>query len=285
MTRSWLLCVIAPLIVGCGNDRGFDPGDPGEVDGGDGGGGHPAEHRGLPCDVTAILADHCQGCHGSTPSNGAPISLVSYADLTVRNPAGVMVADRALARMKSPGAQMPPAPATAVPSADVASIAAWVNAGVPAADCTAAPGPFDGPPVCTSGMTWTGGNAESPLMHPGGACITCHLRSGDAAPRSGGAPRFAVGGTVYPTGHEPTDCFGATSATVEVSDASGHVTALPVNPAGNFFTSVVIPFPIHVAVVAGGKRRSMSASPPSGDCNSCHTQDGANGAPGRIALP
>jgi hypothetical protein len=142
------------------------------------------------------------------------------------------------------------------------------------------PGPFDGPTVCTSGRMWRGGDDGSPQMHPGRACITCHANQDDDD-----APRFAIGGTVYPTGHEPNDCNGATSAVVEVTDANGAVTMLPVNAAGNFFTTRRIATPFPVAVLANGKRRMMNASPPRGDCNSCHTPEGANGAPGRITLP
>jgi hypothetical protein len=154
---------------------------------------------------------------------------------------------------------------------------AWVSSGTPAGDCATGSGTFGGPTVCTSGTTWTGGNRESPVMHPGVACISCHA--------SGEGPRFRIAGTVYPTGHEPNDCNGATSATIEVTDAGGKVTSLSVNAAGNFFTQAAVAFPIHVAVVANGMRRSMSGAPPTGDCNTCHTQDGANLAPGRIALP
>jgi len=283
MLRPWLLFALVGLfVVSCGNDLAYDNGiGGGGVDAGIDAGDQPSANMGLPCDIQTFLADRCQSCHGKTPSNGAPISLMTYADLAARTSAGVTVAQRALARIKSPSAQMPPLPAPAVPSAQAAIFEAWITSGAPAADCTATPGPpgpFDGPPVCSSGRTWTGGNHESPLMHPGAACIACHTRSEEG-------PRFRIGGTVYPTGHEPNDCYGATSAVVEVTDAMGRVIALPINAAGNFSTSSAIASPIHVAVVANGKRRSMGASPPTGDCNSCHTQDGANGAPGRIALP
>jgi hypothetical protein len=33
-----------------------------------------------PCDVKAVLHDVCDICHSSPPKNGAPLSLVSYAD-------------------------------------------------------------------------------------------------------------------------------------------------------------------------------------------------------------
>jgi hypothetical protein len=285
MLRGFLLCaLVGPWLIGCGNDRAYDNG----IDGGGGGvdGGDPASaHAGLPCDIETFLADHCQSCHGSTPSNGAPISLMTYGDLAARSSTGVPVAQRALARIKSPNAQMPPSPAS-VALAEIAIFEAWVNAGTPQGDCMAMPGPFDGPPVCSSGTTWTGGNRESPVMHPGLACIACHATSHDAAASGpADAPRFSIAGTVYPTGHEPNDCNGATAAVVEITDASGKVTSLPINAAGNFFTSAAIASPFHVAVVAHGKRRAMAPSPPNGDCNSCHTQNGANGAPGRIVLP
>jgi hypothetical protein len=34
-----------------------------------------------------------------------------------------------------------------------------------------------------------------------------------------------------------------------------------------------------------GRERAMVTMQTSGDCNSCHTQNGANAAPGRIVLP
>lgn len=273
-------CVIAALaLAGCGNDRGYDTGDPLGPDA-----SMVVTAGDLPCDVKSILSDHCTGCHGATLAGGAPSHLASYGDLVARNLDGVPAAQRALDRMRNAARQMPPPPATAVTGAELATFQAWVSAGTPPGDCAAGGnGPFDGPVVCTSKQTWTGGNRESPLMHPGRACIACHATSGDDLDDD--APRFRIAGTVYPTGHEPDDCYGATGAAVEVTDATGAVTSLPVNAAGNFFSLAALPSPIRVAVVAGGKRRAMSMSPTSGDCNSCHTQDGASNAPGRIALP
>jgi hypothetical protein len=34
-----------------------------------------------------------------------------------------------------------------------------------------------------------------------------------------------------------------------------------------------------------GRERDMAAAQTSGDCNRCHTQNGAMSAPGRIVLP
>jgi hypothetical protein len=283
MARTPLTCVAAALVwFGCGNDLGDGPLSVGA----DAAMAVPSI-GGLPCDVSAVLSDHCQTCHGATLAAGAPMHLLSYGDL-VADRRGEPTARRCLERMRNTTAQMPPPPASSVTAAEITLFQSWVTAGMPSGDCTApGNGPFDGPPVCTSGQTWTGGNSESPLMHPGRACIACHATAGDGvvARDHGHAPIFRVAGTVYPTGHEPDDCNGATGASVEVTDATGAVTKLPINAAGNFFSTAALPAPIHVAVVSGGKRRAMSGSPPTGDCNSCHTQAGANLAPGRIALP
>jgi hypothetical protein len=143
--------------------------------------------------------------------------------------------------------------------------------------------PLNDPPRCTSMMNWTMGDHGSPNMHPGRACITCHSM--------GKGPTLRVGGTVYPSGHEPDDCLGVaglTSVTVEITDATGKVLSLPVNSSGNFLYSAkmgTITLPYHAKVKQSGRERAMSAAQMNGDCNSCHTQTGANGAPGRITLP
>lgn len=280
--------VAAVCLAGCGNDSGADLYPDGGSSQGDGGGA-PAGAGGLPCEVKAILANHCQTCHGATPANGAPFPLVGYQDLTRLSATGAPIAERVLARITSTDRPMPPSPGAPVPAEDIAAIEAWVKAGAPisAADCSATPpGPFDGPVVCTSGTRWRDGNEGSQHMHPGMACITCHQREDDdATARFKDPPQFRIAGTAYPTGHEPNDCNGAADATIEVIDASGEAMLLPTNAAGNFFTTRAVAFPIRVAVLAGGKRRAMVMSPPRGDCNSCHTQDGSNGAPGRITLP
>jgi hypothetical protein len=141
----------------------------------------------------------------------------------------------------------------------------------------AAGDPLTAPQTCTSGTFWQSGTG--PTMRPGEACISCHSSSG--------GPRLAVAGTVYPTGHEPNDCNGAGNAgvVVVITDASGQEHELAVNQAGNFTLSGTLAFPYTARVVAGGASRAMGSSQSTGDCNSCHTQSGSNGAPGRIVLP
>jgi hypothetical protein len=146
--------------------------------------------------------------------------------------------------------------------------------------------PFAAAPTCTSATFWTGGDRESAEMHPGAACIDCHTRG----VRGERGPTFSVAGTLFASGHEPTDCNGingrSDSATVEITDATGKVTRLAVNRAGNFYSEVkTLPTPYTARVLYQGRIRSMLTPQTKGDCNSCHTQSGVEGAPGRIALP
>jgi hypothetical protein len=80
-----------------------------------------------------------------------------------------------------------------------------------------------------------------------------------------------------------------TQATIVITDANGVDHVLPVFPSGNFHSdhqgSNPIVFPIQAKVVYMGKERQMLMMQTTGDCNSCHTNHGANNAPGRITLP
>lgn len=148
--------------------------------------------------------------------------------------------------------------------------------------------PFGGDSVCSRGLHWDMGNTESPFMNPGMACTTCHMQLAPFV-----ASRILVGGTVYETGHEPDLCFGIDGVKepmfVEITDADAVVTQLEVNEGGNFLWDRVVHgnlvFPITVRVVRGDQERVMMAPQMDGNCNSCHTEDGANGAPGRIVAP
>jgi hypothetical protein len=120
-------------------------------------------------------------------------------------------------------------------------------------------------------------------MEPGQACISCHAGTG------GEAPTFVLAGTLYPTGHEPDNCNGVSNtsgATVVVTGGSGASVTLTPNPAGNFYSTTSLAPPYQAKVVnAAGAERAMVSKVSSGDCNSCHTQSGASGAPGRITMP
>jgi hypothetical protein len=134
------------------------------------------------------------------------------------------------------------------------------------------------PATCTSGTMWTGGDRGNARMHPGAACISCH----DANL----GPSFTIAGTVFPSAHEPDDCNGASSAIqVVITGADGVVRTLTTNSSGNFYDARLVALPFTAKVVSGGKERAMLATQMSGDCNSCHTQNGDQGAPGRIVAP
>jgi mono/diheme cytochrome c family protein len=235
---------------------------------------------GLPCDVQQLLENRCIGCHMSK----SPPPLLTLADLvapSASDPSKSMAAE-SLARMQSAASPMPPPPAEPPTADEIQIFAAWVAANLPkGAPCTggaAAPTSYATPSVCTSGKTWRNGDDGSPNMHPGGACLTCHA--------SRGGPSYKIAGTVYPTAHEPNDCDGvATALTVVVTGADGVSTSLPVNSVGNFYSRSAVVAPFHVKVTDGTKERAMTQAVTAGDCNSCHTEQGANGAPGRIMAP
>ncbi|HEY3496788.1 MAG TPA: hypothetical protein VGK73_18950, partial [Polyangiaceae bacterium] len=268
--------------------------------------------------IDAVLASWCRGCHGSPPRAGAPMPLMSYADLTApaRSDPGTAVAVLAVARMQSSDDPMPPGTVPTVPAGEIGLFQAWIDAGLPPGDCgsgeepgTAGAGgmnPEPPPPaevICTSGKHWdpedddnNGGlDEEGPWMNPGRACITCHLEEEDE-------PILQIGGTVFPTLHEEDLCYGvdgtSSDAHVVITDASGATFTLPLERTGNFSLlareedddededdTPQVRFPIRAKVVAGGRERTMLTPQNTGDCNSCHTEQGRNDAPGRILLP
>ncbi len=237
----------------------------------------------LPCDVAAILAASCATCHGQPLSGGAPNRLLTHDDFAAMSKSDPTKTEGQLAveRMKDASRPMPPSGPLA--AAQVSVIEAWVTGGLAKGTCSAQSA-ASGPAVCTSGQTWRG--EEGRGMNPGEACISCHSsRRGDE-----GGPLFTIAGTVYATAHEPNMCIGGTGAaagaTVVVTDANGTNYRLPVGSSGNFTYQGTIATPYKAKVVgANGSVRAMSASQTNGDCNTCHTQNGANGAPGRIFAP
>lgn len=249
---------------------------------------------GLPCDVQAVLENRCLACHSGMMAAAPP--LLNYDDLMAKSKIDPTktLAQLSLDRMKSTTSPMPPPPAVAPDPDEIKTFEDWVNAGTPkGAVCTdPPPAAGDGGTLadggdagstalkCTSGKTWTGGNTKSPLMHPGFACNACHQVLG--------GPNLRIAGTVYPGLHELNDCDGKSpppALTVIITDKNGKVTTLPVNAAGNFSTLVRILPPYKAKVTDGVTTRAMTGSVTAGDCNSCHSEIGANGAPGRVMAP
>ena len=144
--------------------------------------------------------------------------------------------------------------------------------------------------VCSSNVFWKDQDMQKPTdaMNPGLACNACHLKTPTA-------PLYSVAGTVYPTLKEPDNCNGANGGmsnmpdyTIVVTDKSGRsLPAIPVNSVGNFKleTEVVKPFWVKVVNTKTKAEKKMMAQTDNGDCNSCHTQNGAQSAPGRVTAP
>lgn len=242
----------------------------------------------LPCAVASLLRSRCQVCH-TQPPRGAPMPLVTRADLLAPglSNANRRVVDLVLANLES--REMPPPPLPAATADEVAALRAWIAAGTPEATCTsnlpdagadAGPSPYDTPVRCSSGKYWEEDDGTGDKMRPGRACISCHLM--EAA-----APDWTIAGTVYPSAHEPDHCHGADDSDIEVviTGADGRELRLEVNSVGNFHTQERVAFPIRAKIVMDGRERHMGPAQSTGDCNSCHTQQGANGAPGRIMQP
>ena len=134
--------------------------------------------------------------------------------------------------------------------------------------------------TCLSGMKWTAGDSGSMEMHPGRSCIDCHAK--------GEGPRFLVAGTVYQALKETDDCYGVEGVVVQLTDAKGQVIKMTTNKAGNFnlgARGASISFPFTAKVIFKKLERTMASKQSKGDCTSCHTAKGANGAPGRIIIP
>ncbi len=277
-----------------GGDTEEQPGS--DSSGASGGTGETGDTQqaGLPCEVADLLERRCQSCHGATPV-GAPMSLVSHDDLVAPSfTDGLTFAERAMIRMASADNPMPPAPASPATPQEQMAFAAWVEAGMRPGDCVSdpEPDPFDAEPTCSTDRWWDPGDDDgTPLMFPGRACLGCHTIE---APDDEDVPDLVIGGTVFETAHEPDDCKGPPGEVdgeqiiVEVTSADGQVVSLSVNASGNFLmhaSPTPFPAPYLVKVVQGDRERAMPIPAESGDCNGCHTQDGDQGAPGRIVLP
>ena len=87
----------------------------------------------LPCDVSQLLQQRCQNCHGVNTQFGAPMSLVTHADLLAAAVTGSgSVAERSVTRMQATTERMPPPPNVVASAAEVAVLQGWIDAGMPA---------------------------------------------------------------------------------------------------------------------------------------------------------
>ncbi len=262
-------------IAACGTDRAIAP------DAGIG----PDE---LPCDVRAVLEDACTQCHSDPPTSNAPHALVARSDFFAASSVdGESLGVRALARLHDTQHPMPPLSEPAASAAEVATLDAWLAAGMPPGSCGRIPMRFT-IPTCASGVLWDG--TATNVMDPGKACIGCHTTD---------APQLAYFfmGTAFPAYHESDDCEDPppADARVEILDANGNVTLVMMPTAdGNFYSSSIaagVPLPFTARLVANGLARAMVTPQMTGECNACHTEQGTTltvgtaSAPGRLVWP
>jgi hypothetical protein len=138
--------------------------------------------------------------------------------------------------------------------------------------------------ICKSTEIWTYSDQDSPLMNPGRSCVKCHAETDDPAH----APLYTVAGTVMSDVHEADDCRGVAGMTVILTDADGEDWTMTANSAGNFWldpeASIAMPYTARI-VDSAGRERIKQVPVSEGDCASCHSEEGKNGAPGRLLPP
>jgi hypothetical protein len=152
------------------------------------------------------------------------------------------------------------------------------------------------PVTCFSQSKWTRGAEPSEEMYPGYACRACHLGQNFQGqnPTLVSAPltaNFFIG-TIYGGFNEADGCNAnavPAGTVIEILDSTGQLKhTLEVSPSGNFRSFNNEPglsLPYTVRVRSNGKVRVMATPQMDGDCNRCHTEQGREGAPGRIVWP
>ncbi|CAN5896014.1 hypothetical protein BH11MYX4_BH11MYX4_16010 [soil metagenome] len=100
-----------------------------------------ASGSGLPCAVADVLNRRCASCHGATPRFGAPMPLVTRADLLAPAPGDHTrrVFEEVGARIHDDAHPMPKAPNARLDAADSAALDAWIAAAAPASSASCAP--------------------------------------------------------------------------------------------------------------------------------------------------
>ena len=147
-TLRTTMAIVAALpfaaLFGCAGSNGAQPngsdGGPTASGGASGGASGP-----LPCDVDAVLAAHCRSCHAATPAYGAPMPLVSYADLTAASKSNPQkkVYELIASRIHDDARPMPPPPNARLSAAESSVLDSWIAAGAPetsSAVCGGTPG-------------------------------------------------------------------------------------------------------------------------------------------------
>ncbi len=293
-----LAVVLAVLLLSACDSTGV--GGSGGGNGGAGGGGGATYDGGtgaLPCGVSAAVANKCKSCHGSPLAGNATFPLLTRADflqISKVDPSKTR-AEQSVVRLHTASNPMPPVTAPQATPAEVAAFDGWVANGTQAGSCDPADaGPA--PLTCASGQTWGLGTLGSESMEPGLACIACHNGQNFIGQNPYGVSEpersYSFMGTAFSAVHDKNLCVSPPPAQgkIEILDRNG-VVALTINvtdPYGNFFStsltnSVALPYTARIS--ANGRSFTMTTAQTLGDCNQCHTEQGLQGAPGRIYWP
>jgi polyvinyl alcohol dehydrogenase (cytochrome) len=149
--RSWFLIVVVVLFActtGEPNEMMSAPINPVAA----------SNAQTLPCDVAAIVEQHCVRCHGTVLRGGATIPLVLAQDFA--KPQGARSVAQAMVERITPGAgqPMPPPPALALSQPEIATLTAWSQNGAHAdpAGCVVH---TPEPPMSTAGTSAPTGGA------------------------------------------------------------------------------------------------------------------------------
>jgi hypothetical protein len=129
--------------------------------GGAGGAVAGAGGNGLPCNVSTILKDKCQTCHGS-PLMSGPMALITWADLQANSSAfpGTKVADRVKARINNAASPMPPPGRPALTAEEKQALDAYLSAGAQQNTAACSGGGTPGGATTGGGGTMGGGFGE-----------------------------------------------------------------------------------------------------------------------------
>jgi hypothetical protein len=227
--------------------------------------------------IKPVLDNYCTSCHSSALSgaarNGAPVGvdLDTYAG-------AVANANRSNIRIQAN--TMPPG--GGVPANQRALFSTWVDTGLIECD-GGSPGDSDittgddATPSCSSGVMWSAVGEYDELMMPGANCLACHSGGFD--------PSFSIAGTVMGAKYDMNNCYGVGGVVVRITDANTQVHTFTTNAAGNFFLSTgsgSVAAPYSVKLTYQGRTRTMSTTPSTFSCNSCHLD---SGTPGRVLAP
>lgn len=159
--RSFLSAVLflsVPLaFAACGGVQ--ETGSGGSTSTTTGAGGTGGASAGLPCDVDAILAASCRSCHAASPVYGAPMPLVTSADLhaPLKSDPSKKVFEQVGVRIHDTLNPMPQPPNPPLSDADAAVLDKWIADGAPdgATGCGGAGGGGTGGTGGTSALSCT----------------------------------------------------------------------------------------------------------------------------------